>query len=411
MAKYVIMPKLGFNMDQGTIVRWLKKEGDTIKEREEVLEIETDKTVMPVEAPCSGILRKILVVEGEVVPVTLPIAIIGDKNEDISKMVEAAYQKLGKKEVIEALKEVTPVIEKKPIQEPRKEAKKRISPRARRKAKELGINVELVIGSSPNRVVIENDVIIYNQEHQVKINPTVEKVTSIEDKADKRIPYTGMRKIIGDRLSQSKFTAPHLYFTVSVDMSKVIDILNKFSQDSEERISINDFLASTVAKVLTEQPNINCSLIGGEIVYHKDINIGVAVALEEGLIVPVIKNANKKSLSILSKEIKKLIKLARERKLLPEDYQGGTFTISNLGMYGIENFTAIINPPEAAILAVGAVKRVPVVIEEEGVEKIGICSLMKVTLSVDHRLIDGVMAANFLKQVKDYLEFSEGLVL
>jgi pyruvate dehydrogenase E2 component (dihydrolipoamide acetyltransferase) len=194
-------------------------------------------------------------------------------------------------------------------------------------------------------------------------------------------------------------------------MSKVVDLLNKFNQDSEERISINDFLVFTVAKVLAEQPNINCSLVGEEIVYHKNINIGVAVALEESLIVPVIKNANKKNLSILSKEIKKLIKLAREKKLMPDDYKGGTFTVSNLGMYGIDNFTAIINPPEAAILAVGAIKKMPAVIEEEGVEKIGIRSLIKVTLSVDHRLIDGAMAASFLKQLKYYLEFPESLVL
>ncbi len=403
MAKYIIMPKLGFNMDQGTIVQWLKKEGDTIEEREEVLEIETDKTIMPVEAPYSGVLKKILVAEGEEVPVTLPIAIIGGKEEDISQMIEAAYQKLGKKEVIEAPKEVTPVIEKKPTLEPRKEAEKKISPRARRKAKELGIQIERLTGSSPASAISEKNVLAYHETHQEKI--------STEDQADKRIPYTGMRKIIGDRLSQSKFTAPHIYFTVSIDMSKVIDLLNRFNQDSEERISINDFLASTVAKVLTEQPNINCSLVGEEIVYHKDINIGIAVALEEGLIVPVIKNANKKSLSILSKEIKKLIKLAREKKLTPDDYKEGTFTVSNLGMYGIDNFTAIMNPPEAAILAVGAVKRAPIVIEEEGVEKLGICSLMKVTLSVDHRLIDGTTAATFLKQVKDYLEFPEGLVL
>jgi pyruvate dehydrogenase E2 component (dihydrolipoamide acetyltransferase) len=408
MAKYVIMPKLGFNMDQGTVVQWLKKEGDVIEERQEVLEIETDKTVMPVEAPCSGILRKILVAEGEVVPVTLPIAIIGDKEEDISQMMDEAYQKLGKKEVTEAPKEVTPIIEKKPTLEPRKEAEKRISPRARRKAKELGINVELVIGSSPNRVIIENDVIIYNQEHQVKINPTVEKVTSIEDKADKRIPYTGMRKIIGDRLSQSKFTAPHLYLTVSIDMTNITVLLKSYNRDMEERISINDFLIFAVAKVLSEQPTINCSLINEEIVYHKAVNIGIAVALEEGLIVPVLKDANQKRIVPLSQEVRELVKLARQRKLIPEDYQGGTFTVSNLGMYGIENFTAIINPPEAAILSVGEVKKMPVVIEES--EKIEIRSMMKATVSIDHRLIDGAIAATFLKQVKAYLEFPEGLL-
>jgi len=449
MAKYIIMPKLGFNMDQGTIVQWLKKEGDTIEERQEILEIETDKTVMPVEAPCSGILRKILVAEGEVVPVTLPIAIIGDKNEDISKMLEAAYQKLGKTAVVGKKEskveiEVSPEIVKEQEIESKKEKKefKKISPRAKRKAKELGVELQSLKGSGLGGIVIEKDIIAYTQSHRMKVSPVAQKMSEkvgidlgtikgagiggkvikrdlkeiLEkseetNKTEKRTLYTGMRKIIGDRLSQSKFTAPHIYFTTSIDMSKVIDSLKRVNQNDKKRISINDFLVFTVAKVLSEQPNINCSLFGEEIVYHKDINIGVAVALEEGLIVPVIKNADKKSLSILSKETKELIKLAREKKLMPEDYQGGTFTISNLGMYDIENFTAIINPLEAAILAVGAVKRAPAVIEEEGVEKIGIRSLMKVTLSVDHRLIDGAMAANFLKQIKCYLEFPERLVL
>jgi len=449
MAEYVIMPKLGFNMDKGTLLEWRKKEGDFVKGQEVLFEIETDKTVMEVEAQTSGILRKILVAEGEEVPVTLPIAIIGDKEEDISKMIEEAYQKLEKIEVVDkeeskVNREVSPVIKEGQELEPKKEKEefKKISPGARKKAKELGVEVQLVEGIGPEGVVIEKDVVSYYQSHRVKVSPIAQKIAegaginleSVKgtgaggrimkkdvqeilikiretDKSEKRIPYTGMRKMIGDRLSQSKFTAPHIYFTTSIDMSKVIDLLKRFNQDSKERISINDFLVFTVAKVLSEQPNINCSLVGEEIVYRKDINIGVAVAIKEGLIVPVIKNADKKSLSILSKETKKLIKLARERKLMPEDYNGGTFTISNLGMYGIDNFTAIINPPEAAILAVGGIKKMPAVIDEEGLEKIGMRSLVKVTLSVDHRLIDGAKAASFLKQIKYYLEFPEDIIL
>ena len=449
MAEYVIMPKLGFNMDKGTLVRWIKKEGDLVKEQEVLFEIETDKTVMEVDAQTSGILRKILVAEGEEVPVTLPIAILGDKDEDISKMIDEAYQKLGKTEIAEKeepkvdkeVSSATEVKQKIEPEEPKKEFKK-ISPGARRKAKELGVEVQLVKGSGPGEVVIEKDIISYYQNHRIKMSPVAQKIaekvgidletikgTGIGEKiikkdlqetlakseevnkTGKRIPYAGMRKIIGDKLSQSKFTAPHVYFTVSVDISKVVDLLNRFNQDSEERISINDFLVFTAAKVLAEQPNINCSLVGEEIVYHKDINVGVAVALEEGLIVPVVKNVNKKNLPILSKETKKLIKLAHEKKLMPDDYKGGTFTVSNLGMYGIDNFTAIINPPEAAILAVGGIKKMPAVIEEEGVEKIGIRSLIKITLSADHRLIDGAMAANFLNRLKYYLEFPENLVL
>ena len=410
MAEYVIMPKLGFNMDKGTLLKWRKKEGDFIEEQEVLFEIETDKTVMEVEAQTSGILRKILVTEGEEVPVTLPIAIIGDKNEDISKMINKAYQKLGKTKMTEEEskvdREIPLEIEKSQEIEPKKEKEpKKISPGARRKAKELGVDLQSVEGSGPGGVVIEKDILDYFQLKREKSKTLIE-----EKEIEKRIPYTGIRKIIGDRLSQSKFTAPHIYFTVSVDISKIIDLLKSFNQDDEERISLNDFLVFIVAKVLTEQPNINCSLINEEIVYHKDINIGVAVALEKGLIVPVVKNANKKSLSILSKETKKLIKLARERKLMPEDYNGGTFTVSNLGMYGIDSFTAIINPPEAAILAVGTAKRIPVVIEEKGVEKIEVRSLMKMTLSVDHRLIDGAMAANFLKRLKYCLEFPEGFL-
>jgi len=448
MAEYAIMPKLGFNMDKGTLVRWIKKEGDLVKEQEVLFEIETDKTVMEVDAQTSGILRKILVAEGEEVPVTLPIAIIGDKDEDISKMIEEAYQKLGKTDTIEKeepkvdreVSSATEVKQEIELEEPKKEFKK-ISPGARRKAKELGVEAQLVEGSGPGGVVIEKDIISYYQNHRIKISPVAKKIaekagtdleiikrTGIGEKAikrdlqeiltkseeanktEKRIPYAGMRKIIGDKLSQSKFTAPHIYFTVSVDMSKGVDLLNRFNQDSEERISINDFLVFTAAKVLAEQPNINCSLVGEEIVYHKDINIGLAVALEEGLIVPVVRNTNLKSLASLSKEIKRLINLAKQKKLMPCDYEGGTFTVSNLGMYGVEQFTAIINPPEAAILAVGSIQKMPVVTEENK-ERIEIRSIMKITLSADHRLIDGVMASIFLNQIKDYLLCPECFIM
>jgi len=416
MAEYIIMPKLNFDMDQGTIVQWLKKEGDTVKEQEEILEIETDKTVMEIEAQISGILRKILVAEGEEVLVTLPIAIIGNEDEDISKMIDAANQKLGKTKIIEKEepkvdRKVVPVTEEKQEIESKelKNEFKKISPRAQKKAKELGIELQSLKGSGPGGVVSEKDVISYYQIHkdlQERLVNTVEG-----GKVEEKIPYTGMRKIIGDRLSQSKFTAPHIYLTTSVNMFEVIKLLKKFSSAIENKISINDFLIFTVAKALSEHLKINCSLVGKEIVYHKDINIGVAVALEEGLIVPVLKNANKKSLSILSEELKKLIKLARLKKLILNDYQGGTFTVSNLGMYGIEQFTAILNPPEAAILAVGEIKKVPMVIEEEEIEKIVVRPVMKITLSVDHRLIDGAMAASFLKQLKDDLEFPENLIL
>jgi pyruvate dehydrogenase E2 component (dihydrolipoamide acetyltransferase) len=410
MAEYIIMPKLGFDMDKGTIVKWVKKEGDFIKEQEVIFEIETDKTIMEVETQVSGVLRKILVTEGEEVPVTLPIAIIGDKDENINKMIAEAYRKLRKSEKVEVEgsktnKEISPLIEEKQEKEPKeqKEKFKKITPGARKKAKELGIEIQLVEGSYPGRVVIEKDVISYYQNHY--------DITKRTDKNREKRSYAGMRKIIGERLSQSKFTAPHVYFTISVDMSKIMELIKRFNQNVEKKISINDFLVFVVAKVLSEQPNMNCSLIDEEIIYHKNINIGIAVSLEEGLIVPVVKNADKKILCILSKEIKEMIKLARDKKLMPDDYKGGTFTLSNLGMYGIEDFTAIINPPEAAILAVGAIEKKPIVVEEESGEKIEICSIMKITLSVDHRLVDGVIAAKFLNRLKGYLELPDDLIL
>jgi len=220
-----------------------------------------------------------------------------------------------------------------------------------------------------------------------------------------------MRKIIGDRLSKSKFTSPHIYFTTSIDMTDVVKLLNRYNQNKERRISINDFIIFVGAKTIVAQPFVNCSLINEEIVYHDHVNIGIAVALEEGLIVPVLNNANQKGVTQISREVKELVKKARERKLLPEDYEGGTFTVSNLGMYGIESFTAIINPPEAAILSIGQIKKTPVIVETyEDCEEIEIRSMMKATLSVDHRLIDGAVAATYLKQLKEYLEFPQSIL-
>lgn len=409
MAEYIIMPKLGFNMDKGTLVKWRKKEGDFVEEQEVIFEIETDKTVMEVEAQTSGILRKILIDEGESTSVTLPIAIIGDKDEDISKMIKEAYQKLGKTKIIEkerlkADKKASMVTKEKPEMKQKKEKEefRKISPGARKKAKELEVEVKLVEGSGPGGVVIEKDVLDYFQSKREAPKSLIE-----EKEIEKRIPYAGIRKIIGEKLSQSKFNTPHVYFTISVDMTNAIRLLNAYNLDFQLRITINDLIVFVVAKVLKEQNNINCSLIGEEIIYYKDINIGIAVAIEEGLIVPVLKKADEKDLSTLSREIKEKVKLAHQRKLMPEDYKGGTLTVSNLGMYKIEQFTAIINPPEAAILAVGAIKKSPTIVEEE----IKIRSMMKMTLSADHRLIDGIMAVNFLNQVKYYLEFPEQLII
>ena len=404
MATEVVMPKLGLTMLKGTVIKWRKLENELIKKDDILCEIETDKAVTEVEARVDGILRKILVNVGEPIPVTLPIAIIGGKNENIEKLVEEAYQKLRKVKILEETSKKDKFIssatkEKHSIELKKQEdGFKKISPRARRKAAELGVDLKLLRGSGPNQVVIEKDVISYYQNHY--------NIPKSTNRAANKIPYIGMRKIIGDRLSQSKFTAPHVYFSVSIDMSKIVELVKNFEKNDEKKISINDFLIFTVANVLLEQPYLNCSLINEEIIYHKAINIGMAVALEEGLIVPVIKNVNKKNLFDLSIETKRMANLARARKLMPDDYIGGTFTISNLGMYDIEHFTSIINPPESAILAVGTIQKKPVVTKKND-EKIEIRSIMKITLSVDHRIIDGVKVAKFLKRLKYCLEFPE----
>jgi len=464
VVEVIKMPKLGLSMQKGTIVKWLFKEGEQVEKGEPLLEIETEKIVNEIESPISGILLKIYIHEGETAPILTPLGIIGkigekidinkekdevrekEKSEDKNIPSVKEANKSSKSEIIltgetkaspmaikyakKANIEISKIkgtgpgarILKKDVKRYLREnnmsilkeenyGNEKISPCADCLSKEMGINIDKIEGSAPGGRIIKKDI-----EKCIKLN-NFKKENLTEQNKDKfgkdigkRIPYTGMRKIIGDRLSQSKFTAPHIYFTTSIDMSKIQKLTDSFKKTSNFNISLNDFIVFAVAKTLSEQRKINCSLIGEEIIYHKDINIGVAVALEEGLIVPVVRNADKKSMLTLSKEIKDLVKLSREGKLMPDDYKGGTFTVSNLGMYGIEEFTSIINPPEAAILAVGVAKKIPIVIEEESKDKIEIRSIAKFTLSVDHRLIDGVIAVKFLNQLKYYLEFSEALV-
>jgi pyruvate dehydrogenase E2 component (dihydrolipoamide acetyltransferase) len=220
----------------------------------------------------------------------------------------------------------------------------------------------------------------------------------------KTIPYSGMRKIIGDRLSQSMFTAPHLYFTTSIDVGDLLAVRQQLNSSQEQKVSLNDFMAVAVTMTLQKCPELNASLQNRQIIQYSDVNLGIAVALEYGLIVPVIKHAQDKNIIQISQESQALIDKARNGKLLPDEYKGGTFTISNLGMFGIENFTAIINPPEAGILSISAAKRTPVVVEEQGRETILIRPIMQVTLSVDHRIIDGLVATRFINQLKAIVE-------
>ncbi len=459
MANLVLMPKLGFNMETGQIVQWHKKEGESINKGDILVEISTDKTVMEIESTCDGIVRKILAPEGETVPVILPIAIIGEVDENIEQIYKEAMSQLGMSEISDteqaessdsSTTAVQPVSQETEVSNISNEPFK-LTPRARKiiDQKNLDTSNLNIQGTGFQGGVTAADVEEYLERNSFKITPLAEKIaqdnkvdvvgikgTGIDGKITKedvlnvlnkekdstkeeialpvapsderairqRISYSGMRKIIGDRLSESKFTAPHLYFTTSVDVSYLMDLRAQVNSAQETKVSINDFIIGALIKALQEYPELNSSLQGNEIIQYEDINIGVAIGLDSGLIVPVIRKAQNKKLTQIAGESRSLAEKARNSKLLPHEYQGGTFTISNLGMFGIDNFTAIINPPEAGIMSISAAKKTPVVVEENGEDKVVIKPVMKMTLSVDHRIIDGMTATRFINKVKELIE-------
>lgn len=417
MATIVTMPKLGTTMTEGSITKWLKKEGDPIQEGEVYAEIQTDKVNIEDEAPASGILRKILVKEGETVHIGEPIAIIADENEDISQYLS------GKKEKIEVKETEQKTQEEKPSAEETGPLRKiKASPAARRIAKENNIDLSKLIGTGPGGRIVEKDVTSYIErtksesvppEREVEQAKQIDKQLKPAEFTIKRtIPVTGMRKIIAEKMAASKKLAPHIYLSLDADMTKVIELREKLLPSVIEKhnvkLSYNDILIKAVAVALKQNPIINSSFTEEEIILKEEINIGLAVALDDGLIVPVIKNADRKGLIEIAKETSELIAKARDRKLLPDDYYGGTFTISNLGMYDIENFSAIINQPETAILAVGKMMKKPVAAEND---EIVVKPMMNLTLSCDHRAIDGAAGAKFLQNLKQILEEPINMIL
>jgi pyruvate dehydrogenase E2 component (dihydrolipoamide acetyltransferase) len=435
MATIVKMPKLGTTMTEGTIVKWLKKEGEPVEKGEIYVEIQTDKVNIEDEAERSGILRKIIAKEGETVKVGEPIAIIADAHEELPNL-EIADDKSPEKQ-----EESSQVIMQ---QEDRTEDEKetipgkiKASPAAKRVARENQIDLSKVTPSGPNGRIVEKDVLAYIQENKIRATPVakkiamekqidlkslqkspVERITKADleeqmmmQEEESTIPVIGMRKIIAESMTYSKKVAPHIYLSLEVDMSKVIDIREKLIplvQDKYDvKLSYNHILIKAVATALRLNPLVNSSFIEEKIILKQNINIGLAVALEDGLIVPVIKDADKKGLGIIAKETAELILKAKNKKLLPDEYQGGTFTITNLGMFDIENFCAIINQPETAILAVGKIMKKPVVVDDE----ITIRPMMNLTLSCDHRAIDGTVGAKFLQNLKEILEEPMNLLL
>jgi pyruvate dehydrogenase E2 component (dihydrolipoamide acetyltransferase) len=372
LVTQVVMPRLSLTMKTGTVVQWFKKEGETVQKGEPLVEVLSEKVTYDVEAPESGVLRKILAFEGTDVPVAESIGLIAAPDEQIqeTQMTVATTEET-----------ITPAV---PEKEPTKEIEERVvaSPAAKRLAREQEVDLSKVVGTGPEGHIVEDDV--KRLIEAVAGAPRVREV----------IPLTGIRKTTAERLSKSFQTAPHSTVSMDVDMTEARRL------HEETQASYTDILVKAMAEVLKEHAIINSTLDGEQIKVYEDINVGVAVATEKGLIVPVIHNADRLSLKEISSVVKSLVEKAREGKLTKEDLTGGTFTVTNLGMYGVDFFIPIINPPEAAILGVGRVAEKPVVVDKIVVVK----PVMNLSLAYDHRVVDGAPAAQFLRRVKQLLE-------
>lgn len=414
MAETINMPKLGFDMAEGTLIRWLKKVGELVKKGEVLAEIETDKATVEVESSATGTVRALLVDEGAIIPVNTPIAVIGSPDEKID--LPGLPGKEGKKEK-KAETAAEPIIEKpsgsmKDI--PDFGLERKASPLARNIAREKKIELSKILGSGPGGRIIRKDIEAAlaggTSLSGIESNITQEsRIPVAATTNDQAVKFSKLRQAIGRRMTEAKTTIPHFYVTHGFKMDALMDLrsqMNKILPETE-KISVNDFIIKACALSLHQYPNLNASLVGNGAVTHAQVNIGVAVSVEGGLLTVVCREADRKSLQQIAGEVKNMAGRARENKVRPEDIEGSTFSISNLGMYAVENFAAIINPPEAAILAVATVQEEAVV--EGGAIKTG--WRMKATISVDHRLSDGVEAAKFLQQLAVFLEEPLRLIL
>ena len=431
MAEVIRMPRMSDTMEEGVIVEWHKKVGDKVEAGDVLAEVETDKATMELESYQDGVLLYIGLKEGPV-PVNGILAVIGEEGEDYKAALaqaeaetkadttstESNKQKTSDgstKATVESTSTSAPpqVPLASPVQhEPRIKA----SPLAKSMAKESGINLSAVQGSGDHGRIVKRDVEAYlagkgatatsrANGHALaatteESKATVEAFSLALDRPDHEEPVSQMRKVIARRLGESKFSAPHFYLTIDIDMDHAIAARKRLNEVAPVKISYNDLIVKACAVALKKHPAVNSSWLGDSIRRNGNINIGVAVAVPDGLLVPVIRYADMKSLSQINVEVKELAAKARNKKLQPEEMQGNTFTISNLGMYGIEEFTAIINPPDACILAVGGIQQKPVV--KDGNIVAG--NTMKVTLSCDHRVVDGATGAQFLNTLKELLE-------
>ena len=414
-ATAILMPKMSDTMTEGHLSAWHKKVGDEVSSGDVLADVETDKATMELESYDDGVLLHIAIEAGQSVPVDGVIAVIGEKGADYETLLKAQAQKKGsssnsetktesKEETVEEVKSETPT---------NNTSNERIfaSPLAKKIAKEKGINLSQVNGSGENGRIIKKDVENFTPAAVSPIEETasvtksekpatIELPTIVAEEKYKETPVSQMRKVISKRLSESKFTAPHFYVTVEINMDNAIAARKVLNETSPVKISFNDIVVKATAAALRKHPSINSSWRGDVIRENGHIHIGVAMAIPDGLIVPVIRFADNKSLSHISAEVKDFAVKAKKKELQPKDWEGNTFTISNLGMFGVDEFTGIINSPDAAILAVGGIQEKPVVKNGQIVPG----NLMKVTLSSDHRVIDGAEAASFLNTLKTFVE-------
>ena len=418
MAEIIRMPKMSDTMEEGVIASWLKKVGDEIKSGDILAEVETDKATMELESYDDGTLLHIGVKDGDSVPVDGVIAIIGEKGEDVNEILKDVDSDSSEVEEIKEIKEESTPMEKVEeikddnkeivITEPTKivselkDERVKASPLAKKLANEKGIDISNISGSGDGGRIIRKDIENY-KDVSTSSNEPVKEITLPKihsEESFEEVPVTQMRKTISKRLAESKFSAPHFYLTMEVDMENCIEGRKKINESSDIKISFNDIILKACAVALRKHPMVNSSFLTDKIRINHHVHIGVAVAVDEGLLVPVVRFADNKSLSHISAEVKSLAKRAKEKQLQPSDWEGNTFTISNLGMFGISEFTAIINPNDSCILAVGGIKNTPVVKKGEVVPG----NIMKLTLSCDHRLVDGATGAAFLQTLKELIE-------
>ncbi|MDI3499639.1 MAG: hypothetical protein PWR28_285 [Synergistaceae bacterium] len=399
MATVVTMPKLGLTMTEGSVSKWHKKEGERVEKGEIIAEVATDKINYELEAPESGVLRKILIDPDAKVPVTAPIAIIAEAGEDISGLMPKGTAGAAPATQAEVKAPPAPVA----AQAPATQAIK-ASPAAKKLAKDHGVDLSLVTGTGPGGRIVEKDVEDYIERQKVgAVKPAAGLKETPSAAPAKRVPLIGMRKVIAQRMSESWHTSPMVTLNSEADANNLKLLRSNLRSAFESKgvnLSYNHILLKICAQALTEFPLFNARLEGDEVILQDEVNIGLAIALEDGLIVPAVKNVARKGIFQIAVETEELIERARGNKLTPDDISGGTFTITNLGMFDVRDFTPIINPPQCAILGVGAMTDRPVAIDDSVV----IRPIMVLSLTFDHRIVDGAQGAQFLKRVKELVQ-------